>query len=284
MSDVVTAAHAAKAALAAASGEETVVIGMLVVPGAPVQRIIVHESGDVEGALSPAADARARDIAARLLRDRATSDPAAHEEDDESPVVEQITIGDVVCTLYVEVHRAPEQLVIVGAGHIAVPLAQLGVLLDFRVTVLDDREEFATPERFDERVHVVRADFEHDPFAGIALGAHSYVALVTRGHRWDFDCLQRVIQRRERPKYIGMIGSRRRVRAAFHALLESGVSRELLASIRAPIGIELEAETPAEIAVAIAAEIVAVRRGAEIASISGRERVVDRLVSGGGTA
>lgn len=295
MSDVVTAARAAEAALAAAAGARTVAIGMLVRRGAAVQRIIVHESGAVEGALAGEADDRARRIAAELLREVAGA-PRSGSSDEtpagsaarlegpapgDAPVVEDMIIDGVECTLYVEVHRAPEQLVIVGAGHIAVPLAQLGVLLDFRVTVLDDREDMATPERFDERVHVVRADFGSDPFAGIALGAHSYVALVTRGHQWDFDCLQRVIRRDERPRYIGMIGSRRRVRAAFHALLESGVARELLATIRAPIGLELQAETPAEIAVAIAAEIIAVRHGASVASISSRERVMERLMGEG---
>jgi xanthine dehydrogenase accessory factor len=75
-----------------------------------------------------------------------------------------------------------------------------------------------------------------------------------------------------------MIGSRRRVRAAFHALLESGVPRAVLATIRAPIGLELNAETPVEIAIAIAAELVAVRRGSDIASISSRERVLERFL------
>jgi xanthine dehydrogenase accessory factor len=145
--------------------------------------------------------------------------------------------------------------------------------------VLDDREEFATDERFDDDVVVRRADFERDPFAGVTIDEGTYIALVTRGHRWDFDCLRRLIEQEVQPRYIGMIGSRRRVRAAFHALLEAGTPRDVLARIRAPIGLEIGAETPAEIAVSIAAEIIAVRRGAETAgSIGERERVLERLL------
>jgi xanthine dehydrogenase accessory factor len=127
-------------------------------------------------------------------------------------------------------------------------------------------------------VTVTRADFEVDPFAGVRIDRNSYVALVTRGHRWDYDCLHRMVASDSQPRYLGMIGSRRRVRAAFLALLDSGVPRALLATIRAPIGLELQAETPAEIAVAIAAEIIAVRRGSDIASISSRERVLERFL------
>jgi xanthine/CO dehydrogenase XdhC/CoxF family maturation factor len=278
MSDVVTAARAAAATLAAAAGGPAVAVAMAVAPDA-VRRMLIDEHGVAHGSLGAAAlDERALRIAGDAFGTAGHAGTVGPSTGAETPVVETVSVDDVQVTLYVEVHRAPDQLVIVGAGHIAVPLAQLGVLLGFRTTVLDDREDMATAERFDDAVHVLRSDFATDPFAGVPLGAHSYIALVTRGHRWDFDCLQRLIALDIQPRYIGMIGSRRRVRAAFHALLESGVSRELLATIRAPIGIELQAETPAEIAVAIAAEIVAVRRGADIASIGSRERVLERFL------
>jgi xanthine dehydrogenase accessory factor len=178
--------------------------------------------------------------------------------------------------LFVEAHRARERLLIVGAGHIAVPLAAYGAALGFDVTVLDDREAFATGERFADGVRVLQADFEADPFAGQRIDGRTYVALVTRGHRWDFDCLRRLVHAAPPPRYIGMIGSRRRVRAAFHALLEAGVPRETLARVRAPIGLELGAETPEEIAVSIAAELIAERRGVDVDSMARRERVLDR--------
>jgi xanthine dehydrogenase accessory factor len=268
VSDIVTAADAARAALDAAAGGAAVAIVTSYATGQPVRRMIVREHGATTGTLGSAAlDAAALRCAQDLLT-RGGADP----------VLDTVEIDGTAHELFVEVVRAPEPLVIVGAGHIAVPLAHVGVMLGFRVTVLDDREDMATPERFDDAVRVVRNDFATDPFAGVRIGSDSYVALVTRGHRWDFDCLHRIIALDARPRYIGMIGSRRRVRAAFLALLESGVPRDVLATVRAPIGLELQAETPAEIAIAIGAELVAVRHGADIASISARERVLDRML------
>ncbi|MGH7449240.1 MAG: XdhC family protein [Longimicrobiales bacterium] len=269
MSHLVTAARAARAALDAAEGAPAIAIVAALREGAAVMRLIVHEQGAVEGTLGSAALDR---IGARMAQE-------ALVEPDARPRFESVIADDVAYQLYVESHRAPDHLIIVGAGHIAVPLAHLGRLIGFRVTVLDDREEMATQDRFDADVRVLRADFAVDPFAGVHIGRNSYVALVTRGHRWDYDCLHRIVASDAQPRYLGMIGSRRRVRAAFHALLDTGVPRSLLATIRAPIGLELNAETPEEIAVAIAAEIIAVRRGADIASISSRERVLERFLN-----
>ena len=268
MSDIVTAARAARAALDAAAGAAPVAIIAAVQDGTSVTRLIVHAHGAVEGSLGNAVlDEAGHRIAREALR-----------HPDADPRVETVSVGGGTFQLYVETHRAPDHLIIVGAGHIAVPLAHLGVLLGMRVSVLDDREEMAVPERFAAAVNVLRADFAGDPFAGVHIDGNSYIALVTRGHRWDYDCLHRIVAGTAQPRYLGMIGSRRRVRAAFHALLESGVPRAVLATIRAPIGLELNAETPVEIAIAIAAELVAVRRGSDIASISSRERVLERFL------
>ena len=268
MSDGVSAAHAARAALAAAGGAAPVAIVAAVRESEPVSRMIVRVDGAPEGTLG---NAVLDEMAVRIARDMLRTGES-------DPRVESVTTGTGACTLYVEAHRAPDHLIIVGAGHIAVPLAQLGTMLGFRVTVLDDREEMATADRFGPAARVLRADFEVDPFAGVRIDGDSYIALVTRGHRWDYDCLHRIVAGGVQPRYVGMIGSRRRVRAAFHALLESGVPRAVLATIRAPIGLEIGAETPEEIAVAIAAELVAVRRGSDTGGISSRERVLDRFL------
>jgi xanthine dehydrogenase accessory factor len=203
---------------------------------------------------------------------------AALESRAAEPRLESVQHGGRTWLLYVEAYFPAEQLLVVGAGHIAVPLAELGVMLGFRVVVLDDREEFATTERFTDGVTVLRADFEAEPFAGVSIDARTYVALVTRGHRWDFDCLRTLLTSGTEPRYIGMIGSRRRVRAAFQALLAAGTPRELLASVHAPIGLEIGAETPGEIAVSIAAELIAVRRGAPARGMGERENVLDRFL------
>ncbi|HSJ05566.1 MAG TPA: XdhC family protein [Longimicrobiales bacterium] len=268
MTDALTAVDEARAVVAVADGAPAVAVVAAIEPGGPVRRVLVDGSGGIQGALG---DARLDD-AAVCIAHRLLGGP------DEGPALETVELEGRSWLLYAEAYRPPEHLVIVGAGHIAVPLAGLGVLLDFRVTVLDDREEFTGPGRFPDSASVLRTDFATDPFGGVRLDDRSYVVLVTRGHRWDFDCLRRLVAAEARPRYIGMIGSRRRVRAAFHALLEAGTARDLLAGIHAPVGLEIGAETPGEIAVSIAAELVAVRRSAVAGSLASREQVLERLL------
>ncbi len=256
----------ARAILEAKSGGPAVAVVARVDEAGGGARLLVHEDGRALGTLGePALDAAGRELGERLL---ATPDESAWT----------LEAGDGAVTLFVEAHRAPATLFIVGAGHIAVPLARLAELLAFPVVVLDDREEFATAERFPGAARVERLDFEA-PFRGVAPRAGDFVVLVTRAHRYDFDCLRAPLEAGAAPRYIGMVGSRRRVRAAYRALLDAGVEKERLSSIHAPIGVAIGAETPEEIAVAIAAELVAVRRGVDAAgSLRDEERIVDRLM------
>ena len=177
-----------------------------------------------------------------------------------------------------EVHEPTPELIVVGAGHIAQPLCTVGSLLGYRVLVLDDRPAFATRERFPEAHRVVPVDFA-DPFAEVRIGPSSHVVLVTRGHKYDFECLRHLVRAESPPAYVGMIGSRRRVRATFAQLLDEGVSRERLEEVRAPVGLDLGAQSPAEIAVAVAAELVQVLRGGDGGALSRRERILDRFFS-----
>lgn len=258
----------ARAALdALAQGQDLAIVTIVEPAESAGARRLVMADGTARGSLGdPDLDAAARELALEALSAG-------------GPILRAAEVSAGQCMLYVEAIRAPDSLIVVGAGHIAVPLARLGVSLGFAVTVLDDREAFATEDRFATGVRVIRSDFAADPFAGVPISGRTYLALVTRGHRWDFDCLRRLLEVSVRPRYIGMIGSRRRVRAAFRALLEAGTSRGELARIHAPIGLDIGAETPEEIAVSIAAELVAVRRGAEAASLTQRERVLDRFLT-----
>jgi xanthine/CO dehydrogenase XdhC/CoxF family maturation factor len=284
VSDIVTAADAARAVLAVAEGAAAVAVVAAVDPDGAVTRLLVHEDGRSFGSLGHAQLDDAARAHGRAALHAAMHVTAATDEGRDAvvgadgPGVVTVEVSGRGWLLYIETHFPADHLVIVGAGHIAVPLAHLGIMLDFRVTVLDDREEFATGERFDDAVSVMRSDFASDPFAGTIIDGRTYVALVTRGHRWDFDCLQRLVTGAARPRYIGMIGSRRRVRAAFHALLEAGTPRDLLASVHAPIGLEIGAETPGEIAVSIAAELTAIRRGSDVHGMGARENVLDRFL------
>jgi len=188
------------------------------------------------------------------------------------------TRGEV--SVYLELHHPAEELVVVGAGHLAQPLCSLGALLGLVVKILDDRPEFATRERFPEAAEVLRVDFS-DPFRSMSLHPWSHVVLVTRGHRYDYECLRRVLQQDPLPGYIGMIGSRRRVKATFQALLEEGFSRDLLHRVHAPIGLDIQAQTPAEIAISVAAEIVHHWRGGTGKPLSEKETVLERLLPEG---
>lgn len=212
------------------------------------------------------------DAAARTLATTALADPGARDglrdlHPETGPDVE----------VYLEVRRPVRDLVIVGAGHIARPLCTLGALLGFRVTVVDDRPDFATRERFPEAERVLRADFS-DPFRDVRLHPGSHVLLVTRGHKYDYECLLRALRVDPAPAYIGMIGSRRRVRATFVQLREEGFDAEALDRVHAPVGLDLGAETPEEIAVAVAAELVLVSRGGTGAPLKGVARVARRFL------
>lgn len=165
--------------------------------------------------------------------------------------------GGGEASVFLEVVAPPEELVIVGAGHIAVPLARMAKMLDFQVTVIDDRSAFANRARFPEADRIIAADVEKT-VADLRIGPRTYLVLVTRGHALDQAALSQVI--RKPAAYIGMIGSQRRVQAVFDFLRRMGVAEEHLRKVYAPIGLRIGAETPAEIAASILAELVAVRR------------------------
>jgi len=267
-------AAAARLALRALESGRSVTVVTLVDPlrAAPPRRVVVDGAG--RGSLG---DARL-DAAADAAATQACAAGDANAAD-----ARRVRIADADATLLLEPHLPQDELVIVGAGHIAVPLAAMARTVGFRVLVLDDREAFATGERFPEDVRVQRVDFDGDPFADVAIGGSTYVVLVTRAHRYDFDCLRRLLGRPgPAPAYLGVIGSRRRIRAAFHALVEGGFDAGVLAGVRAPVGLDIGAETPAEIAVSIVAEMVARRRGVLDAEQVGRplalrERVAARF-------
>jgi xanthine dehydrogenase accessory factor len=149
------------------------------------------------------------------------------------------------------------RLCLFGAGHIAVVLAHMAGLAGFRVVVTDDREEFANRERFPSAEEVLAASVP-EAFAGLSIDEHSYVVAVTRGHRLDEEVVARALGTPAR--YVGMIGSRRKVATTLTRLRERGISEEEIARLHAPIGLDIGAQTVEEIAVSILAQLIAVRR------------------------
>jgi xanthine dehydrogenase accessory factor len=161
--------------------------------------------------------------------------------------------------VFVEPILPQPRLFIFGAGHISTAVAKVASLAGFWIGIVDDRETFANLERF-PMAGEIHTSFE-DAFAKIRPNASSYLVIVTRGHKDDMRVLEWAVQTSAR--YIGMIGSRRKVISVYKALEKSGIPAEKLESVFAPVGLEIGALTPEEIAVSITAELIAVRRKTE---------------------
>ena len=159
--------------------------------------------------------------------------------------------------IYEETLDPPGKLLIVGAGHVGQALAALAASLQFEVSVLDDRADCASAERFPSAARHV-ADIESS-LRGWPIDAQTYVVIVTRGHRHDGQALAAVLDSPAR--YLGLIGSKRKVKTIFEDLIARGAAVEKLLRVHAPIGFEIGAVTVPEISVSIAAELIAVRRG-----------------------
>jgi xanthine dehydrogenase accessory factor len=177
-------------------------------------------------------------------------------------------------SVFVEVQRRAPEMLIVGAGHIALPLAQAAAMCDFSVTVLDDRPGFVSEDRFPTARQRIAGPLR-ETVRDLPMDQDTFIVLVTRGHSHDVECLLEVLDRDI--AYIGMIGSQRRVDAVFQLLVEEmGIPAEKLDRVYAPIGIAIGARTPAEIAVCIMAEVINVLRNGPATHISDRRRERDR--------
>jgi xanthine dehydrogenase accessory factor len=161
---------------------------------------------------------------------------------------------------YLETIDPVPALLIAGAGHVAQALAQIAPPLGFRVTVIDDRPDYASQERFPTVEQRIIGEIDSE-LSRFPIDAKTFVVIVTRGHQRDGQALRAVIDSPAR--YIGLIGSKRKIKAIYDDLAEQGVAIEKLLRVHAPIGYEIGATTVPEIAVSIAAELVSVRRRGE---------------------
>jgi xanthine dehydrogenase accessory factor len=161
--------------------------------------------------------------------------------------------------IFVEPILPPALLYIFGAGHVALNVCRAAASAGFEVIVSDDRSSYASPERFPEARQVQALDFD-EATSKLDPNESSYIVIVTRGHRDDMRLLRWAVQTRAR--YVGMIGSKRKVIGIYKTLLAEGLAASLFDRVHAPIGIDIGAVTPEEIAVAITAELIAIRRQA----------------------
>ncbi len=158
--------------------------------------------------------------------------------------------------IFLDVLAPDARLLVCGAGHIALPLARFAREVGFKVTVIDDRSDFASPERF-PGCEVVAKNFT-TALREIPFGPSTYAVVITRGHEHDVECLTEILPKET--AYVGLIGSRRRVGFVLDLLHEKGIPRDRLEEVFTPIGLPIGSETPEEIALCIAAELVCMRR------------------------
>ena len=169
-----------------------------------------------------------------------------------------IEAADAIVEILVEVVEPAATLLVVGGGHVGLAVGQLGAMLGMEVAIIDDREDYANQERFPYEANVICGDFGEE-LERFPITANTYIVLVSRGHKVDELALRAVAERGA--GYVGMIGSKRRTRTVLQHLAEEGLEREALDKVFTPIGLDIGAETPEEIAVSVLGEIILVRRG-----------------------
>ena len=249
------------------SGGLGVLITVIDGPGVG-EKLLVDAKGRVTGEVF-------NDDLAEAAKAFAATFLASRESTKSFPVAEfapQLTELAAVRLLFERIQTEP-RIVICGAGHVGAALAKLSVLLGYRVTVIDDRGEFLTSDRFPKQgIELIKAEHWSDAVtAAIGNGAGVSVAIVTRGHNEDEECLRAVMN--THPEYVGLIGSKRRTNIVLQRLRDAGVNEEKVRSVRAPVGLDIGAVTPEEVALAILAEVVAERRGGRGGSLSSWRRV-----------
>ncbi len=257
-------------------GEQVVVATVVKTMGAAPcgvgTKMLVRADGSTGGSFAgPRTDGKVIEAALQFLRDGHSGLNHIHLDADQGEAV-----GSCGATLEVffEALRPEPRLIIAGAGYVAQALARLGHSLDFRIVVVDDRRDLADPAVFGDAVQLTFGDIPETLHA-LEPDESSFIVIVTRGHHLDEEALRAALA--TEAAYIGMIGSPGKVKNIFKSLLRKGFSREALERVHAPIGLDLGAETPDEIALSIAAEILMQRRQASGAPLKSVHHLLDEL-------
>lgn len=228
---------------------------------APAGRFLLETDGGTRGRFDDAAlDERARAVAADALR-QGTARTVALDETHE---------------VLVEPVLAKPRLVVVGGGHVGLALARMASLLDYAVTVVEDRADFAARERFPDGVEVMQDDVVH-AIETADIGWDTFIVVATRGHKLDSHALRAAA--RTPARYVGLLGSRRKTILIARMLREEGVPEERLRDVHAPVGLDLGGRTPAEIALSVLAEMSAERYGGTGRPLRLSPELYDRAVA-----
>jgi len=226
--------------------ERLVALATVVAGPGTGEQMLLWPSGETLGSLgAPELDARAREDARVALADLACRRA-------------KIALAGQEADVFVEVHAPRPRLIVVGAVHVAIPLVALGRLLGFRTWVVDPRPAFATSERFGHADEIV-VDWPREALARIGVHEATYVAVLAHDLKIEVPALVAALAAPAR--YVGVLGSRKTHARRVLALRDAGVSEEAIGRLHAPIGIDLGGRSPEEIALAIAAEIIAASHG-----------------------
>ena len=231
------------------------------------EKLLIEESGRIVGQLGNAELDRAAESQAKLFSE-SRHDTQSLRVSEFAP---ELSPGNLL--LLFEKLRPEPQLVICGAGHVGAALATFATLVGYRVSLIDDRAEFLQRDRFPQpTIELVLAQNWADAVSeAIGEGRGVSVAVVTRGHNEDEECMRAIM--RANPDYVGLIGSKRRTTIVLNRLRDAGAPEEQLAKIHAPVGLDIGAVSPEEVALAIIAEVVSKRRGGKGGSLSEWRRV-----------
>lgn len=251
-----------KEALERVNNSETVALVTIVeangsIPGEVGAKMVVNKSGLVIGTIGGGiAEAKVIEEAKKAIKSGRNQSLSYHLTKEESELGEGAICGGEM-KIFIDILKPKEEVLIFGAGHIAVCLSKLAKMVGFRVIIVDERKEFANRARFPEVDRIVIKE------AGKALNnvkvtSSTYVVIVTKGHLQDEEALFSVINLGV--GYIGMIGSSKKNEVIFQHLKEKGITEEKIKKVYTPIGIDIGAQTPEEIAVSIIAEIIRVKR------------------------
>jgi xanthine dehydrogenase accessory factor len=233
-------------------------------------KMLIRADGSVSGSFAgPRTDGKVIEAALQTMREGRSFLTHIHLDADKGEAV-----GSCGATLEVffEVLRPEPRLIILGAGYVAQALARLASRLDFRTIVVDDRRDLADPAIFESDVQLTFGDIP-TTLQELEPDESSFIVIVTRGHNLDEAALRAALA--TNAMYIGMIGSPSKVRHIFKDLLQQGFARETLERVHAPIGLDIGAQTPDEIALSIAAEIVMQRRHADGAPLKAVHKLLD---------
>jgi len=250
----------AQIAQAVAEGQSVALATLVHVDGsAPRElgsKMLVYPDGRIAGTIG--GGAMEADVIEAAIRALARGEPRLLHYELRDPAEGDLGICGGEAEVFVDVIAPRPTLLVVGAGHVAMPVAELGYQCGFRVVVLDDRPEMVSEERFPHAAERLAGDIVTQ-LGELELTSQWHVVIVTRGHAHDLEALRVVVG--SQAAYVGMIGSRRKVHTVYDRLIADGVPQSLLERVHAPIGLDIGAQTPAEIAVSILAEIIWLRKG-----------------------